>query len=97
MCVTPSLPNFCQKFISFKFLTGEACSTCTAVCGGLSLQKKCTVAACVNWSGSHNQSTVQVYRQDKQCVQQSQDQNSYFGMSVDVAVVGTGQSGIEKE
>ena len=28
---------------------------------------------------------------DKQCAQDSKDQNSYFGMSVDIAVVGTGQ------
>ena len=73
------------------FLTGEACSTCTAVCGlwwwWCVITKKCIAAACVNWSDSHNQSTVHVYTQDKQCVQQSQDQNSYFGMSVDIVVV----------
>ena len=63
----------------------------------MSLEKKCTAAACVNWSDSHNQSTVHVYRQDKQCVQQSQDQNSYFGMSVDVVAVGTAFSGLEQE
>ena len=34
---------------------------------------------------------------DKQCIQHSKDQNSYFGMSVDIAVVGTGQRGIQKE
>ena len=41
--------------------------------------------------------TVHVYRQDKQCVQHSKDQNSYFGMSVDVVVVGTAFSGMEQE